>query len=268
MGKERPLEPGELPHEERLQAAIQSYRAYEEKYANSTEDEKKTMKKPSYRHAARKHGIDHHSTLSRRIRGKTKERHEAHAHLRGQKPRTADPTQVVNRKIKKPKCTVIQAPHPFARNAPSLFLSGATSTIPWRMSLISQLSQLPITILDPERPDWDSSWRQDISFPPFNEQVSWELDMLEAADVIAVYLHPGTTSPVTLLELGLFARSRKVVVACPEGFERRGQVQMVCERLKIELVEDLEQLAICVSKKFADLGVHVLGGTTNSRGGV
>ena len=32
---------------------------------------------------------------------------------------------------------------------------------------------------------------------------------------------------------------------------------MVCARLKIDFVEDLERLAACVSKKFADLGVHV-----------
>ena len=90
MGKERSLESGELSHEERLQAVIHSYQVYEEKYVNSTEDKKKTMKKSFYRHAARKHGIDHHSTLFRQIRGKTKERHEAHASLRGQKPRPAE----------------------------------------------------------------------------------------------------------------------------------------------------------------------------------
>ena len=43
---------------------------------------------------------------------------------------------------------------------------------------------------------------------------------------------------------------------------------MVCARLKIDFVEDLERLATCVSKKFADLGVHVLGETTNARVGI
>ena len=263
MPKSRPLGPGELPHEQRLQMAIQSYRAYEEKYTNSTDIEKKTMKKPSYRHAAQKHGIDHHSTLYRRISGKTKERHEAHAHQRVQKPPT-DPATKVDRRRRKPKCTVIQAPQPFPRNAPSLFLSGTTSAIPWRKTLITHLSQLPITILDPYRSDWDSSWREDILFPPFNEQVNWELDMMDAADVIAVYLHSGTESPTSLLELGLFAKSGKVIVACPSGFRRRGNVQIVCERLRIEMVEGLEELAACVSRRFGELGMDLQGGSTNT----
>lgn len=80
MPASRPVKPGELPHEERLQLAIRDYRAYEEKYANSTDAEKKAMKKPSYRYVAKKHGVDHHTTLSRRIRRKTQERREAHIH--------------------------------------------------------------------------------------------------------------------------------------------------------------------------------------------
>lgn len=80
MPASRPVKPGESPHEDRLQLAIQDYRAYEERYANSTDAEKKAMKKPSYRYVANKHGIDHHTTLSRRIRRKTQERREAHIH--------------------------------------------------------------------------------------------------------------------------------------------------------------------------------------------
>ena len=266
MGKSRPLVPGELPHEERLQLAIQSYRAYEEKYVNSTEEEKKTMKKPSYRHAAQKHHIDHHTTLYRRISGKTKERHEAHAHQRVQKP-PVNPAQNGDRRRRKTKCTIIQAPHPFPRNGPSLFLSGATSCVPWRKTLVARLSHLPITILDPLRSDWDSSWREDISFPPFAEQVNWELDMMEAADVVAVYLHPGTDSPTSLLELGLFATSGKVIVACPEGFQRRGNVQIVCERLRIEVTKGLEELAASVGRRFGELGVDVLDGSTEATTG-
>lgn len=263
MPKSRLITPGEVPHEERLQLAIQSYQAYEEKYANSTDIEKKTMKKPSYRLAAQKYHINHHSTLYRQISGKTKEHHEAQADQRVQNSLVV-PAENVDQK---PKCTIIQAPYPFPRNGPSLFLSGATSTIPWRKTLIAHLSHLAITILDPFRSDWDSSWREEISFPPFAEQVNWELDMIEAANVIAVYLHPGTESPTSLLELGIFATSGKVVVACPDGFQRRGNVQIVCERLRIELTESLEELAASVSRKFGDLGVGVLGGSTRATSG-
>ena len=39
--------------------------------------------------------------------------------------------------------------------------------------------------------------------PRFPEPVRWELDMLDAADLVVMYLAPGTRSPVSLLELGL-----------------------------------------------------------------
>jgi hypothetical protein len=52
-----------------------------------------------------------------------------------------------------------------------------------------------------------------------------------------------------LLELGLFARSGKMVVCCPEGFWRRGNVQIVCQSFEIQLVETLEELKDAVTKK-------------------
>ena len=76
--------------------------------------------------------------------------------------------------------------------------------------------------------------------------------MMDAADIIAVYLHTGTESPTSLLELGMFARSGKVVVACPEGFKRRGNVQVACERLGIEMVDDLEELAKRLRRRFGE----------------
>jgi hypothetical protein len=52
-----------------------------------------------------------------------------------------------------------------------------------------------------------------------------------------------------LLELGLYAPSGKMVVCCPEGFYRRGNVQIVCDRFGIELVDTMEQLMERVIKK-------------------
>jgi hypothetical protein len=49
-------------------------------------------------------------------------------------------------------------------------------------------------------------------------------------------------SPVTLLEMGLHARSKKLVVCCPDGFWRKGNVDIVCERYGIQQVENLTQI--------------------------
>lgn len=87
-----------------------------------------------------------------------------------------------------------------------------------------------IKILNPRRDDWDSSWVQSIENKQFREQVEWELNGLDEADVIVLWFDPKTKSPISLLELGLHASTSKMVVYCPEGFWRKGNVDIVCER--------------------------------------
>lgn len=45
-------------------------------------------------------------------------------------------------------------------------------------------------------------------------QVAWELAHLEAADLIVMNLLGDSRSPISLLEMGLYARSGKLFVAC------------------------------------------------------
>ena len=112
----------------------------------------------------------------------------------------------------------------------------------WQTRVINELSTLKVDILNPRRTDWDSSWEQKITNPQFLEQVTWELNALTAADIIIMYLQPGTISPISLLELGLHARGGKLLVCCPEGFHRKGNVDIVCERYSIPVYESLDEL--------------------------
>lgn len=67
--------------------------------------------------------------------------------------------------------------------------------------------------------------------------------MQEKADVVVVYFHPATDAPISLLELGLCASTnKKTIVMCPEGYKKRGNVQIVCERHQIEIVESMGEL--------------------------
>ena len=137
-----------------------------------------------------------------------------------------------------------------------MFLAGTIDQghATWQESVVNSLSNLPITILNPHRPNWDSTWTEDISYEPLREQITWELDMLEATDVIAMYMDPDKPAPVSLLELGLFARSGKMIVACPAGFYKRGNVQVVCQRFGVELVNSLEGLVEGVLRRLGDSG--------------
>jgi hypothetical protein len=123
----------------------------------------------------------------------------------------------------------------------------------WQNSLASWLSDLPIDILNPRRDDWDSSWVEDISFPKFKEQVEWEMDYATVADVIVFNFVPGTLTPITLLELGMYAGTGKAVVCCPEGFYKRGNVQMVCMRYGIELLDTLDELEVQVRARLMEM---------------
>ncbi|KAF1851852.1 uncharacterized protein K460DRAFT_270263 [Cucurbitaria berberidis CBS 394.84] len=128
---------------------------------------------------------------------------------------------------------------------PSVILYGAIQSNPtqdWQTSLAASLSDLPIAILNPRRDDWDSSWVEDIAFPKFKEQVEWEMDYAQVADVIVFYFAPGTLTPITLLELGMYAGTGKAIVCCPEGFYKRGNVQIVCSRYGIDLLGTLDEL--------------------------
>ena len=133
-----------------------------------------------------------------------------------------------------------------------VFLAGSTAPTgdePWRETLKAALSQYPVTIFDPYRSDWDKTWIEDINFPPFREQVNWELDMQEAADVIVVYFHPNTKAPISLLELGLCASQHKGLVVCPPGYWKRGNVQAVCQRHGIDMMDSDDDLAKALLRK-------------------
>jgi hypothetical protein len=134
-------------------------------------------------------------------------------------------------------------PHQPSEGRRTLFLAGSIdmgSAEDWQTEAARRLSDLDILVLNPRRDDWDASWRQSIDEPQFRTQVEWELDGLERADVIALWLARDSQAPISLLELGLFARSGKVVAGCPHGFWRRGNVEVVCARYDTPLVGDFE----------------------------
>ena len=146
---------------------------------------------------------------------------------------------------------VVTAPEPLAL-APgtrAVFLAGSIeqgAAVDWQRALIAALADCPVTIFNPRRAKWDASWPQSAADPRFREQVQWELDALERAEVIAMYLDPATRAPVSLLELGLFARTKRMVVCCPDGYWRKGNVEIVCERYGVDTVQTLDELARCV----------------------
>ena len=146
-----------------------------------------------------------------------------------------------------------KAPENFAlrnRARKSVFLAGSIemgNAEKWQERVGDFFHREGWDVLNPRRDDWDSSWVQEFENAQFYQQVNWELSALEHADLVIMYFDPNTKSPISLLELGLFARSGKLRVVCPNGFWRKGNVDITCNYYNIPLYNNLDTL-------FLDLG--------------
>ena len=164
----------------------------------------------------------------------------------------------------------IKAPEPFGDiEMPYVFLAGSIEmgvAENWQTRVAKDMAKYDVVLLNPRRDDWDSSWRQSIDDPQFNQQVTWELDGIEGADIVIFYFDPTTKSPITLMELGLAANDphARVIVCCPDGFWRKGNVEMICDRFDIPLFntyeEMVEQLIAAVESPHYEKAYEILRG--------
>ena len=81
-----------------------------------------------------------------------------------------------------------------------------------------------------------------ISLQDFTENNPSTQKLIEKSDIIFLYFSPETKSPISLLELGLFAASEpeKMIVCCPDGFWRKGNVEITCTRFRVPFFDDIE----------------------------
>lgn len=141
----------------------------------------------------------------------------------------------------------IQAPNSIANHLDklSIFLGGSIEmgkAIDWQTQIVKALADRDDVVLyNPRRKAWDASWKQSVNNPKFVQQVEWELDALDEADVIVIFFDPDTKAPISLLELGLHVKDR-ILVCCPPKFYRRGNVEIVCNRFDIPLFDKLEDM--------------------------
>ena len=142
---------------------------------------------------------------------------------------------------------VIKSPNaiPAHDTRTKIFLGGSIdmgNAVDWQAQVTEALAQKNVILLNPRRDDWNKNWKPTSNDSNFRQQVEWELAALEAADIIIMHFAPGSQSPVSLLELGLYARTGKLMVVCPEGYWRKGNVDIVAEKYKIKTFDSLNTL--------------------------
>ena len=157
--------------------------------------------------------------------------------------------QSAEEQAKGPTAVVSPQPLPIDDSRPRVFLGGSIDmggAPDWQAAMTAALADMDVVILNPRRPDWNPNWRPEADEPEFRRQVEWELAALEAADVIVMYFAPGTQSPISLLEMGLHARGGKLIVLAPDGFWRKGNVDITAQAYGVKQVQTLPELTAAV----------------------
>lgn len=128
---------------------------------------------------------------------------------------------------------VIQSPEVFRRK--TIFLAGSIDggkASNWQKEVIRRLKDYDVDILNPRRQKWDEC--------DFIEQVNWELKGLEECDYIFMNFTEESLAPISLLELGLYASSEKLIVICPDKYWKEGNVKTVCNWYNVPIYSDFE----------------------------
>ncbi|RVU03538.1 hypothetical protein EOE18_15585 [Novosphingobium umbonatum] len=137
---------------------------------------------------------------------------------------------------------------------PRVFLGGSIdmgNAPDWQKEVIAALGQDEVDLLNPRRADWNPAWKPVASEPNFRTQVEWELAALDSADIVIMNFSAGSQAPVSLLEMGLHARGGKLIVLCPEGYWRKGNVDITAARYGVKQVADLPELLAELRKRLA-----------------
>ncbi|MCB0329458.1 MAG: nucleoside 2-deoxyribosyltransferase domain-containing protein [Bdellovibrionales bacterium] len=124
----------------------------------------------------------------------------------------------------------------------SLFLAGGITDCPdWQADLVSLISNLPITALNPRRPYFP------INDPSAsNEQIEWEHRYLRSAEAISFWFPRETFCPITLYELGAWSMGNKALfIGVHPEYPRKIdiEIQTRLARPEIQIVYSLGDLA-------------------------
>jgi hypothetical protein len=72
--------------------------------------------------------------------------------------------------------------------------------------------------------------------------ISGELEALELADMIILNFLPEAKSPISLVELGLYMKSSKLIVVCPKEFYQYRYVSTICDKYNTPIYHNLKEV--------------------------
>jgi hypothetical protein len=167
---------------------------------------------------------------------------------------------------------VITAPTPRFGDACNLrvFLAGSIdmgSAVDWQSELIERASSFDdkyVTFYNPRRSKVFSG-EQSLYNDDFAGQVNWEIDHIDRANIVVFYITAESKAPITMFELGYFMgktmddanresvdQKPRVVVGVEQGFWRRGNIEVMCDRFGVQLYDNLDDVASVLEDQLRD----------------
>lgn len=119
------------------------------------------------------------------------------------------------------------------------FLAGSMDLqkeISWRDKIMKKISG-NVHFLDPTNKNHDS-----LSDKEMEEHITWELASMEFADKIILHFLPNAKSPISLVELGLYVKSGKLIVMCSDDFYKSRYVNVLCKKYNAPVYKDFNLL--------------------------
>ena len=127
----------------------------------------------------------------------------------------------------------------------TVFLAGTIDggdSFNWQEAIINRCDELDVTFYNPRRIEWNET---NIEY-----QIKWEQEHLDNADIIIMCLLNESKSPISLLELGLYAQSGRIIVFCNPEFYRYTNVKLTCQKYNIPLYSvNLDNMKVIIENE-------------------
>ncbi|SEC82566.1 Nucleoside 2-deoxyribosyltransferase like [Tenacibaculum sp. MAR_2009_124] len=119
-----------------------------------------------------------------------------------------------------------------------VFLAGSLSIDKidnWRNTLVNSYST-NFDFIDPTNDNYVL-----LNTSQMEKHINWELEGLELSDIIFMNLLPESKSPISMVELGLYAKSNKLIICCPEIFYQYRYIKTIAKKYNAALFTELEK---------------------------
>lgn len=94
----------------------------------------------------------------------------------------------------------------------------------WQQEVVDSCKDYPFVFFNPRVADWDTELDPTILSYELNNQIKWEQDHLEEADILFFFFQEKTISPISLLEYGQYHNRKETILVVEPKYFRRGNL--------------------------------------------